>query len=94
MKWLGQTIGHAPFQASQSPNGAATAAAASRDVIINLDDDGTVDVSYGGVAVLTNVQTPYNASVIGAPKWVMGARTGLANDNHWIDNLCKKLINN
>src|SRR4051794_1332993 len=88
IKWLGQTIGHAPFQASQSPNGAATAAAASRDVVINLDDDGTVDVSYGGVAVLTNVQTPYNASVIGAPKWVMGARTGLANDNHWIDDLC------
>jgi hypothetical protein len=88
VKWLGQTIGHAPFQASQSPIGAQNAAAASRDVVINLDEDGTVDVSYGGVMVLTNVQTPYNGALIGAPKWVLGARTGLATDNHWIDDLC------
>src|SRR6185295_16448815 len=25
---------------------------------------------------------------IGVPKWVLGARTGGANDNHWIDDLC------
>jgi len=36
-------------------------------VVINLDPDGTIDVSYGGVTVLNNVQTPYRASLIGAP---------------------------
>jgi hypothetical protein len=37
--------------------------------------------------VLSNVQTPYRPQVIGVPKWVLGARTGAANDNHWIDDL-------
>jgi hypothetical protein len=57
-------------------------------VDINLEPDGTLDVSYGGTAVLSNVQTPYRAGVIGVPKWVFGARTGDLSDNHWIDDLC------
>ena len=88
VKWQGQIVAHAPFQASQSPIGAPDAASASRQVVINLDDDGTIDVSYGGVVVFNNVQTPYNPGIIGAPKWIFGARTGLATDNHWIDDLC------
>jgi hypothetical protein len=88
VKWLGTIIATTPFQASQSPAGATTAAAALRDVDINLDPDGTIDVSYGGITLLSNVQTPYRAAVIGVPKWVFGARTGAANDNHWIDDLC------
>lgn len=88
VKWQGQTVVSVPFQASQSPIGAPDAASASRNVIINLDDDGTIDVSYGGVVVINNVQTPYNPATIGAPKWIFGARTGLATDNHWIDDLC------
>ena len=88
VKWLGEIIASAPFQSSQSPNGIIDPAAASRDVVIHLDTDGTIDVSYGGVTVLNNAQTPYRATKIGAPKWVFGARIGLANDNHWIDDLC------
>jgi hypothetical protein len=88
VKWLGQIIAAAPFQASQSPSGTTDPVAASREVIINLDPDGTLDVSYGGSLVLNNVQTPYRSSVIGTPKWVIGARTGQAVDNHWIDDLC------
>ncbi|HMJ65913.1 MAG TPA: hypothetical protein VK615_11235, partial [Candidatus Binatia bacterium] len=88
VKWLGQIIASVPFQASQSPNGAPDAASASRDVFINLEDDGTIDVVYGGALVISNVPTPYQASVIGAPKWILGGRTGLATDNHWIDDLC------
>jgi len=88
VKWLGTIIATTPFQASQSPAGAPDAAAARRDVDINLDPDGTIDVSYGGITLLSNVQTPYHAGVIGVPKWVLGARTGAANDNHWIDDLC------
>ena len=92
VKWLGQIIASAPFQSSQSPNGVTDPAAASRDVVINLDPDGTIDVSYGGTTVLSNVQTPYRASKIGAPKWVFGARSGDANDNHWIDDLCIQTV--
>ena len=92
VKWLGQVIAATPFQASQSPAGITDPVAASRDVVIHLDSDGTIDVSYGGVAVLSNVQTPYHASKIGAPKWVLGARVGAANDNHWIDDLCIRTI--
>src|SRR6185503_993362 len=88
VKWLGQSIYKAAFQASQSPSGAPDAVAASRDVVITLDDDGAVDVRYGGVLVINNVQTPYNAATIGVPKWLIGARTGLATDNHWFDDLC------
>lgn len=87
VKWLGQIIAAVPFQSSQSPLGITDPAAASRDVIINLDIDGTIDVSYGGVLVLNNVPTPYRSTVIGTPKWVIGARTGLAVDNHWLDDL-------
>jgi Bacterial lectin len=88
VKWKGTIIATVPFQASQSPVGAPDAATASRDVVINLDPDGTIDVSYGGTLVLNNVPTPYNSTLIGPPKWVLGARTGGANDNHWIDDLC------
>jgi hypothetical protein len=88
IKWMGQTIASTPFQASQSPDGAPDAISASQDVVINLDDDGTIDVIYGFTRLFHNLQTPYRASVIGAPKWVLGARTGAANDNHWIDDLC------
>lgn len=92
VKWLGQIIASAPFQPSQSPTGTTDPAAAAQQVVIRLDSDGTVDVSYGGVTVLSDVQTPYRASTIGVPKWVIGARTGLATDNHWLDNLCIRTV--
>src|SRR6185503_723514 len=88
VKWMGTIIATAPFQASQSPVGAPDAATARRAVDIKLDLDGTIDVSYGGTLLLNNVPTPYDAALIGAPKWGLGARTGGANDNHWIDDLC------
>src|SRR5439155_21020130 len=87
VKWLGQLIVRAPFQASQSPAGGNDPGAAARDVVIHLRADGTIDVSYGGSVVIQNVPTPYRPAVIGKPKWVFGARTGAANDNQWIDNL-------
>jgi hypothetical protein len=62
---MGTIIGTTPFQPSQSPVGAPDAAAALRDVDIKLDPDGTIDVSYGGILVLNNVATPYNAALIG-----------------------------
>jgi hypothetical protein len=87
VKWRGQVIARQPFQASQSPAGITTARAAAREVLINLTSDGILTVSYGGVRVLDGVQTPYTPRVIGTPKWVIGARNGGANDNHWIRDL-------
>ena len=88
IKWLGQIIASVPFQASQSPAGITNARAASREVVIELKANGKVDVAYGGTLVLSNVATPYDPAVIRAPKWVLGARVGLANDNYWFDDLC------
>ena len=87
VKWRGQVIARQSFQASQSPAGITTARAAAREVLINLASDGRLTVSYGGIRVLDGVQTPYTPLVIGTPKWVIGARTGGANDNHWIRDL-------
>ena len=87
VKWRGQVIDRRPFQVSQSPAGVTSARTAAREVLINLASDGLLTVSYGGVRVFDNVQTPYSPLVIGTPKWVIGARNGGANDNHWIRDL-------
>jgi hypothetical protein len=54
-------------------------------VHINLDADGTLDVDYKGVRVIDNVQTGY-LPITGA-RLGLGARTGGANANQWIDDL-------
>ncbi|HSH14841.1 MAG TPA: hypothetical protein VLD18_02330, partial [Verrucomicrobiae bacterium] len=54
------------------------------DVVVRLDQDGTVDVSYKGVVVLENVTTGY---VPTAGRFGFGARTGGANQTHWVDDL-------
>jgi PA14 domain/HYR domain len=87
VKWRGQVIARQPFQASQSALGITAARQAALEVIINLTSDGLLTVSYGVIRVLDSVQTPYTPFVIGTPKWVIGARNGGANDNHWIRDL-------
>jgi hypothetical protein len=87
VKWLGTTVGHVPFQPSQSPLGVPDAISASRNVVINLDSDGTIDVSYGGSNIFNNLATGYTPGTIGVPNWIFAARTGGANDNNWIDDL-------
>jgi hypothetical protein len=83
--WLGSVVSRVSIHPSQiDANDPVTA---SKDVFINLDPDGKVSVKYGDRVVFDHLQTPYDASVIGAPTWVLGARTGGANDNHWIDDL-------
>jgi len=55
------------------------------DVVVNLDADGTVDVSFDGNLLHNNVATPYTP--ISGGSFGFGARTGGANANHWVDNL-------
>ncbi|HON07747.1 MAG TPA: immunoglobulin domain-containing protein, partial [Verrucomicrobiota bacterium] len=52
---------------------------------INFDEDGTVDVTWNGVAIATDVQT----GVVPEPGYRFGiyARTGGENANQWLDDL-------
>ena len=56
------------------------------DVRIQLDPDGTLDVFFKGVRVVNDVQTGLTLPLSNA-RVAFGARTGGANDNHWIDDL-------
>ncbi len=87
VKWRGQVVARQTFQASQSPWGIANPDAATRDTLIRLDSDGRITVDYGTTRIFDKVQTPYSPQIIGEPKWVIGARIGGANDNHWIRDL-------
>jgi hypothetical protein len=55
------------------------------DVRIHLDSDGTLDVDFKGVRVIDNVQT--GLGDLANPRLAFGARTGGANNNHWVDDL-------
>jgi hypothetical protein len=92
IKWRGQIITNAPFQASQSPFDVTDPDVAEQNVVIELKADGRMTVGYGGLfapnIVLNDVPAPYDPAAIGTPKWVLGARVGGANDNHWFDDLC------
>jgi hypothetical protein len=55
------------------------------DVMIRLNRDGTVDVTYRGDVIHDAVQTAYRP--FPNARLALGARTGGANANHWIDDL-------
>jgi hypothetical protein len=60
------------------------------DVHIRLNADGSLNLDYQGVTVLTNFFIPGYQGLIdqGLPmRFGIGGRTGGANDNFWIDNL-------
>jgi hypothetical protein len=57
------------------------------DVEINLEQVGCdyiVNVTYKGVPVFTDLPIPFTPT---NGRFVLGARTGGANDNHWVDDL-------
>ncbi|MCI0743798.1 MAG: hypothetical protein L0Y58_00180, partial [Verrucomicrobia subdivision 3 bacterium] len=60
-----------------------------KEVIINLESDGTVDVVYGGEVIHHNVQLPGFSSLAGA-RFGFAARTGGLNENHWLDDVAIK----
>jgi hypothetical protein len=75
--------GRTVFQSSQGQNGNTF-----YDVLIKLDADGTLDLSYGFYGanpVFSNLQTGYTP--ISGGTFGFAARTGGATDNHWIDDL-------
>lgn len=56
------------------------------DVIIRLENDGTIDVVYNGVVMFNNLLVPGFSSLTGG-RVAIAARTGGLNDNMWIDDL-------
>lgn len=55
------------------------------DVQIKLDNDGSLDVIFDGVTLISNLYTPFEP-ILGS-KYGFGARTGGLNTNVFIDNL-------
>jgi hypothetical protein len=55
------------------------------DLYVRLDDDGTIDVTYDGTPIFTDLATGHVATVGG--QFLFGARTGGANSRHLIDDL-------
>jgi hypothetical protein len=55
-------------------------------ISLTVESDGTLDLSYKGIPVFENLAIPgfYGATNL---RVGLGARTGNANDNHWVDDL-------
>ncbi len=60
------------------------------NVLISVGPDGKLDMYFKGYLIFQNVQLPNYTPFVGA-NFGFGARTGGANENAWIDDLC---INN
>ncbi len=54
------------------------------NLTVTLEPDGTLDVSYKGVAVVSNLATGY---IPGPGQLIFAGRTGGANSNHHVDNI-------
>jgi len=57
------------------------------DLEVNLDPDGTIDVSYDGISVYNNLPIPGFTPLANA-RFGIYARTGGMNENAWVQNFC------
>jgi len=69
---------------SLETGGPGAAAAVWEDLEITLSNCGTLSVKYKGIDIYKDIVTGY---VPRAGRFSLGARTGGANDNQWIDNI-------
>jgi len=76
VKWGGEVVGSEPVFAVED---------GFVEIVITLSEDGTVDVSWAGLAVHVGLPTGYTPI---AGRFGFGARTGGLNENHFIDDLC------
>lgn len=81
LRWNGVEFGHQVVPLAFLRTGTAFV-----DASIKLDPDGTLDLSYNGTLVYSNVFVP-NFQPIVAAKFGFGGRTGGLNENQWIDDL-------
>jgi hypothetical protein len=85
VRWNGAIVGEQPIQVSTGPGGLTDPASRLRDFAIQLDADGTLDLSYSGTTIFNNLPTGYQPIYGG--RWILSARTGGSTDNHWFKDL-------
>ena len=83
VKFGGVTVASVHTQVAQSPNSVLDV---FKDVSIDVSATGVLNVTYDGTNVFTNLQLPGYTPQTGL-RFGIGARTGGANENHWIDDL-------
>lgn len=79
VKYGGAVIGHVRFTAGNIQSDTFS------NVSIKLKSNGTLDLTYKGAVVYSNLYIPGFTPASG--KFAFGARTGAAFSNHWIDDL-------
>jgi hypothetical protein len=58
-----------------------------RTALIRVNTNGTLDVVYGEQIIYHELPLPGFQETSGL-RWMLAARTGGANENHWFDNVC------
>ncbi|MBN9692256.1 MAG: hypothetical protein J0M24_18575 [Verrucomicrobia bacterium] len=81
IKWAGAVVAERRVPITQLRTGAEFV-----DVQIKLDPDGTLDLTYNGQALYTDLAVTGFQPILGA-RLGIGGRTGGANENQWFDNL-------
>lgn len=79
VKYGGASIGRVRFTAGNIQSDTFS------NVSIKLKSNGTLDLSYKGAVVFSNLYIP--GFTPGAGRFAFGARTGASFSNHWIDDL-------
>jgi hypothetical protein len=77
IKWRGAIIGHASINKLNSADW--------QNMLVNLDADGTIDITLSNSVIYSNFQTPY--APISNARFGFYARTGGAASTHWFDEV-------
>lgn len=83
IKWQGRFLAKYPIQVAQAP---APAVPTFKPVTISVGSAGNVTVTYDGMTIFDNFMLPDYRAQTGL-RLGMAARTGGANQAHWIDDL-------
>ena len=78
--WNSNLVSRVMMQASQGSAGTNFF-----DVVIKMETNGNLTVSYNGTNIFTSLATSFTNMVGG--KFYLGANTGGSTDNHWVDDL-------
>jgi hypothetical protein len=84
VKWKGTRIAYSHIPKNDDGTGVYLRKNRFVDVEVNVFPDGTAQLSYDGISSRATIP---NYQGITGGKFLLGARTGGANDNHWVDDL-------
>jgi len=84
VKWKGVEIAYNAIPKDNNGTGVYLRKNSFVPVAVNVFENGLVQLDYAGISVQGQIP---NYTGIAGGKFVLAARTGSANDNHWVDNL-------